>query len=133
MGRIDAFVAEASSLLESPDLASTVWAALTLAGADHNNHVLTARDAAPTPPPPFSRRSWPRFFSLLPPLTVEIVLGKVALACADAAACISFLVSQRGRQVAGAGALWPIRDTVRDFLVHQQPKARRALRERIWR
>jgi hypothetical protein len=132
MGRIDAFVAEASALLESPDLASTVWAALTLAGADHNNAASSASDAAPTPPPPYSRRSWPRFFSLLTPPTVEAVLARVALACGDTAACISFLATRRGRQVAGAGAMWPIRNTLTDFLVHQQPSVRRALRERTW-
>jgi hypothetical protein len=156
VGRIDAFVAEASSLLESPDLASTVWAALTLAFATSTNNnnaaawgaapapysrrswspklastwwvAPSARDAEPTPPPPYSRRSWPRFFALLPPPTVEAVLAKTG----DATACISFLASRRGRQVAGAGALWPIRDTLRDFLVHQQPSVRRALQQRTW-
>jgi hypothetical protein len=131
VGRVDTFVAEASALLQSPDLASTVWAALTLAGAD--NSLPSARVAFPTPPPPYSRRSWPRFLLLLPPPTAEAVLARAALACGDAAACISFLASRRGRRVARAGALWPIRDTLRDLMEFQQLSVRRALREKIWR
>jgi hypothetical protein len=128
VSRIDAFVVDASSLLESPDLAFTVWAALTLAGAaDHNT--TAPSDAASTPPPPYMRRSWPRFFSLLHPSILGAVLARVAAACGAAAACISFLATRRGRQLAGAGALWPIRDTLRDLMVHRQPSARRVLRE----
>jgi hypothetical protein len=60
---------------------------------------------------------WPQQFSL-PPNVARSLLVRFDDARTDAAACIAILCIRRVRRITGAGALWPIRNTVRDFLLH---------------
>jgi hypothetical protein len=82
------------------------------------------------PPPPFQRCPWTRFISIyLPPVSAQALYLRVAGAHTDAAACIYFLCIRRVRRMTGVGGLWPIRNTLRDFLVYPDAATRRLLRQ----
>jgi hypothetical protein len=119
--RFDIFGAEALSLFSSPNLASTAWAAATLS--------CESTPTKPTPPSPYSRCPWPRFLALMPQPESEAFIALAGSVAADVSACVCFLSTRRGRRVTGAGALWPIHDTVRDLLVQPQATLRRFSRE----
>jgi hypothetical protein len=78
----------------------------------------------PAPPHPYSRCSWGRFLTLLPPEAVRSLRARAAGAMADIAACASFLSTRRGLLATRAGALWPVRDALTDCLVFSRREAR---------
>jgi hypothetical protein len=111
---IDAFVADASALLRSPNLATIVWAALTQAHTHHlpeSSSGSSKEEETPEPPNPFNNSSWTRFVSLLPPS----VAAELLVRATDPATYFSFLSTRMGRGMTGAGALWPIREKIREL------------------
>jgi hypothetical protein len=63
------------------------------------------------------------------PTVARDLLERVMGARLDAASCIYFLCTRRARQMTRAGALWPIRNTLRGFLVWPEAATRQLMRK----
>jgi hypothetical protein len=116
--------AERIALLSKPNLLSIVWATITdlpahSCSSSSSSDDSLAHSKSMDPPPPFQGCPWPRFVSSLLPFTAaEALRVRVVGARTDVEACIYFFCT-------GVGALWPVRDALRDFLVY--PEAPRLL------
>lgn len=126
--------AERTALISSSDLAPTMWASI-VAVPPPSSFLSSFSLSPPTstitasPPPPFQLCSWPRLVSFfLPPTTADALHARVVGAHTDVA-CNYLFCTRRVRRLTGAGALWPIRNTLRDFLVHSDAATRRLMLE----
>jgi hypothetical protein len=116
---ISAFVEGATKLLQSRELSDTVWASVMSSSTHSAIH----------PPSPYERCSWRAFTALLPKPAAATVLTRVLDTYADASSCRALLCTRCGRRLTGAGALWPIRNTLESFLVHSDASKKKLLKE----
>lgn len=111
---LDAYRAERSALLTSPDLVTTLWASLV-----PKPPTTAATTGLPRPPRPFQHCPWPTFVSrFLPPSVATVVLKRVTEARVDASAFLSFLCLSND-SLSGEGMQW-LRDELKVFLVYPE-------------
>jgi hypothetical protein len=105
---LDLFSKFGADLLSSVGLEAAVWEA-----------VVSESPGGWHPPPPFSLCPWSRFIKTwLPPIEAAELARRFVDARASSAGCFAFVSSRSAKLLTGAVGLWPIRDTVRDFLTH---------------
>ena len=139
--KLETCAAQRSALLDSPDLIDIVWASIinaeptvtppqsisssAAASGGGGSSVPSSLATMTSPPPPFQGCPWPRFVSyFLPAAAKASLLERIQEAHRDFEGCLFFFCSHVGRRMTRWSGLWPIRNTIREFLVYPQPTRR---------